>query len=232
MSKKVAIVQSNYVPWKGYFDLIHSVDEFVLFDDMQYTRRDWRNRNKIKTAGGTMWLTIPVKVRGRYFQAIRDTEISAPGWNQEHWKTIVHNYSRARCFGEYRGFLEDVYLGSNETLLSLVNYRFLKAICELLCIRAKISWSADYRLAEGKTERLVDICLQAGATEYLSGPAARGYIDEALFAQSGITLRYMDYSGYPEYAQLYPPFDHHVSIVDLLFNEGADAPKFMKSFKA
>ena len=229
-SKSVAIVQSNYIPWKGYFDLINMVDEFILFDDMQYTRRDWRNRNKIKTPQGLLWLSIAVQVKGHYHQRIRDTVISDPNWNREHFKTIKHHYARAKCFSTYADALERLYLGTDQTNLSAINHRFLAALCDLLGIETRITQSMDYRLADGKTERLVDLCKQVGATEYLSGPAARDYIDEDLFAQEGIALRWMDYSGYPEYRQLHGPFEHQVSIIDLIMNEGPDAGKYMKSF--
>lgn len=228
--KKIAIIQSCYIPWKGYFDIIKYVDEFVLFDDMQYTIRDWRNRNKIKTPNGLMWLTIPIRVKGGYYQKIRETVISDPGWNRRHWKSIVQNYSKAKYFHTYREIFEELYLRSNKRFLSEINYRFLIAICEILGINTKLSWSMDYRLVEGKTERLIDLCKQAGTTEYISGPTAKGYIDEELFGQEGISLKYMDYSGYPEYNQLFPPFEHRVSIIDLIFNEGPYAPKYMKSF--
>ena len=230
MIKKVAVVQSNYIPWKGYFDLINLVDEFILYDDMQYTKRDWRNRNKIKTRDGLQWITIPVHVKGSYFQKIKDTIISDPAWNKKHWKTIVHNYSKARFFRDYRDLFEELYLDMNERFLSQVNYRFITAICEILGIKTKISWSMDYSLAEGKTERLVDLCKQAGAKAYLSGPRARNYIDKRLFDEEGITLEFMDYSGYPEYKQLFPPFEHGVSIIDLILNEGPNASRYMKSF--
>lgn len=230
MTKKVAIVQSNYIPWKGYFDLIHMVDEFILFDDMQYTRRDWRNRNKIKTAAGVTWLTIPVEVKGKYFQKINETVISDPSWKQLHWQSIRHNYARAKYFRRYSDLFEDTYLGTNETLLSKINYRFIKILCNLLNINTKISWSMDYDLVDGKTERLVSMCQQAGATEYLSGPAASGYIDEQAFEAAGIKLTFMNYSGYAEYNQLHAPFEHSVSIIDLVLNEGPDAPRYMKSF--
>ena len=228
--KKVAIVQSNYIPWKGYFDLINLADEFILFDDMQYTRRDWRNRNRIKTANGKRWLTIPVEVKGKYFQKIKDTEVSDAAWNRKHWNSIVHSYSRARYFGKYKETFEELYLGCSEKYLSRINRRFLVAICKLLGIVTKITWSMDYRLAEGKTERLIELCKQAGTDEYISGPSAMGYMDEDRFKKEGIRLSYMDYSGYPEYAQLFPPFEHAVSIIDLIFNEGPDAQKYMKSF--
>lgn len=229
-TKKVAIVQSSYIPWKGYFDLINLVDEFILFDDMQYTKRDWRNRNLIKTPAGLKWLTIPVAVKGNFSQRIKNTQISDLRWSRKHWESIVHNYAKARCFDLYRELFEDLYLGLEEEFLSRVNYLFLTAICKMLGIETKISWSEDYTLVDGKTERLVSICKQAGATTYISGPAARDYLDQTLFDEENIALEYMDYSSYPEYTQLHPPFEHRVSIIDLIFNEGPDATKYMKSF--
>lgn len=230
VKKRVAIVQSNYVPWKGYFDIINMVDEFILFDDMQYTRRDWRNRNKIKTPRGPIWITIPVDAKGKYLQTIKETKISDLQWGRKHWDTIIHHYSKAAHFKTCRDVFEELYLGCNEEYLSLINYRFISAICRLLGIGTTITWSMDYRLTEGKTEKLIDLCKQAGATEYVSGPLAKGYIDEALFEQEGIALTWMDYSDYPEYPQLHPPFDHYVSIIDLILNAGPDSTRFMKSF--
>lgn len=227
--KKVAIVQSNYIPWKGYFDLINMVDEFILYDDMQYTRRDWRNRNLIKTPRGTEWLTIPVEVKGKYYQAIKDTRISDTGWGKKHFAAIAHNYAKAGYFRDHKEFIEHLYLESSETYLSDINYRFIRAICDQLGIATKISWSSEYRLVEGKSERLLDLCMQARAGNYLSGPAAEDYIDETLFRQNGIRLEWMDYSGYPEYTQLHPPFVHGVTILDLLLNEGPHARNFLKS---
>lgn len=230
MVKKVAILQSNYIPWKGYFDLINTVDEFILFDDMQYTRRDWRNRNKIKTPNGLVWLTIPVDVKGKYFQKIYETSVSDTGWAKTHWSSIVHNYSKAEHFQTHRDFLEELYCDTGELSLSQINHRFLKPICSVLNINTQISWSMDYKLVDGKTERLVSLCQQAEATEYVSGPSAKDYIVAHLFEEAGIDLTFIDYSGYPEYKQQYPPFEHGVSIIDLLFNVGPDAYKYMRSF--
>jgi WbqC-like protein family len=228
VGKTIAIVQSNYIPWRGYFDMINQVDELIFVDDLQYTRRDWRNRNKIKTPRGSAWLTIPVEVKGKRHQKIKDTVVSDSKWGSTHWKTIVHNYSRAKYFSRYKDVFEQLYLNSNEKMLSQINYKFLTSICELLRIRTKLTWSSDYRLVEGKTERLIDLCKQAGGNEYLSGPTARSYMDEGLFRNEGIAVRYMDYSGYLEYEQLYPPFEPKVSIIDLIFNEGPDAAKYLK----
>jgi WbqC-like protein family len=231
-AKRVAIVQSNYIPWKGYFDLMNMVDEFILYDDRQFTRRDWRNRNLIKTAQGLHWLTIPVRVKGRYEQRIDETMISEPEWSDRHWKTISQSYGAAPFFGQYRDAVAALYAIAGEERLSEVNRRFLDAICVILGIQTRLSWSTDYPTGGDRTERLVNLCRLAGAGEYLSGPSARAYIDEALFQAAGIHLTYMDYSGYPEYPQLHGAFEHGVSILDLLFNVGADAPRYMKSFGA
>lgn len=231
MSKKLAIVQSNYIPWKGYFDLINMADEFILFDDVQYTKYDWRNRNKIKTSSGARWLTIPVYTKRGHLQRINEAEIADPEWNTKHWRRIALNYRNAEYFAEYEEFFEELYLGSSERLLSEINYRFLSAICKVLGINTRLSWSMDYDTVEGRTERVVDLCKQAGATEFICGPAAQAYIDEQLFESAGIRLTYVDYSGYPEYEQLYPPFEHKVSIIDLIFNTGPDAPRYMKSWQ-
>jgi hypothetical protein len=230
MTKRIAVVQSNYIPWRGYFDLINSVDEFILYDDAQYTIRDWRNRNIIKTPDGPRWLTIPVAVKGKYLQKIKETRISDPTWGRKHWASIVHNYSRSEYFPMYRELFETLYLQSEDKLLSQINHRFIAAICRILGISTTISWSMKYDLVGDKTERLAHLCKQAGATEYLSGPTAKAYLNENLFADEGIAVAYVDYSGYSEYRQLYPPFESRVSIVDLIFNEGPNATDHMKSF--
>ena len=210
--------------------MINMVDEFILYDDMQFTRRDWRNRNIIKTPTGPKWLTIPVEVKGKYLQKVMETTISNTQWRRQHWTTIVHNYSKAKYFSKYKDLFESLYLDSEERFLSRINYRFLTAICDVLGIRTKISWSMDYNSTAGQTERLVNLCKQTGAKVYISGPAAKHYLDEEKFSRDDITLRYMDYDGYPEYNQLSPPFEHRVSIIDLILNTGPDATKYMKSF--
>ena len=226
--KRTAILQSNYIPWKGYFDIIHMVDEFILYDDMQYTRRDWRNRNKIKTPEGLLWLTIPVETRGKYYQRIRDTRVSGHDWCAKHLRALEINYAHAPYFRDYYDSLAEVYTAcEKEESLSRINYLFLTYVCRILDIHTKISWSWDYPLAEGKTRRLVELVKAAGGQEYLSGPAAKDYIEEDLFREAGIGLTWMDYSGYPVYPQLYGPFEHGVSILDLLFQTGPDAPSYM-----
>lgn len=225
--KSVAIVQSNYIPWKGYFDLIAAVDEFVLYDDMQFTRRDWRNRNQIKTPQGVAWLTVPVKVKGKYHQTIRETEIDGTDWLSQHLRSLELNYKRTPHFDEVFGLIRPVYEKEHPTL-SALNRDLLELLCGYLGIRTRLRDSGEFALADGKSERLADLCRQLGATEYVSGPAARDYLDETAFTALGIGVRWFDYSGYPAYPQLWGEFQHGVTILDLLFNCGREAPHYMK----
>ncbi len=224
--RKIAILQSNYIPWKGYFDLIASVDEFIIYDDMQFTKRDWRNRNMIKTHNGLKWLSIPV---GKDIdRCIRDVVVVDSKWQKKHWNSLVANYSRAKYFKEICNWLEPIYRQEAHTNLSQINRRFIEAICKFLEIKTAITNSWDYDLVEGKTERLADLCFKAGGAEYVSGPAAKDYINEEIFIEKGIKLTWFDYDGYPAYPQQWGKFIHHVTILDLLFNCGKDAPFFMK----
>lgn len=227
--KKVAILQSNYIPWKGYFDLIASVDEFILYDDMQFTKNDWRNRNKIKTPKGLEWVSIPVGAN--IDRKIRDVRLPATGWALKHLKTFQLNYAKSKCFDEVFPKLEQLYLVSESLNLSEFNRSLIQFVCDSLGITTKISNSWDYCVEGGKTERLVNICLQSQASIYISGPSAQAYIDKNLFDREQIELKWADYSGYLEYPQLWGGFEHGVTVLDLLFNCGSDSCKYMK-FKA
>lgn len=215
--------------------MLNSVDEFVLYDDVQFTKGDWRNRNKIKTRNGEIWLSIPVITKGRFGQNICDVEITDPHWAPRHWKTLVANYSKARYFKALSPVIENMYTeAGNESSLCRVNEIFIRGICGIIGIKTHISSSLDYKLPEDRNVRLVELCSQLGVNKYLSGPSAKVYIDERLFQEKGIQIAWMDYSGYPEYEQLYcPPFVHEVSILDLLFNVGpANALSFFEKDKA
>ena len=233
--KTVAILQSNYIPWKGNFHMMYLVDEYVLYDDVQFTRRDWRNRNKIKTPSGLKWLTIPVKNVSNHQssecgQRICDTEISDHSWAEKHWRQIEANYSIAPFWKMYEAPLKATYeAASEETLLSRVNHLFLSMLMELLGFSTKITWSMDYSAKGHKTDRLLDILQKAEATDYISGPLAKDYIEKEKFDEAGIVLHWMEYGPYPEYSQLYPPFEHGVSVIDTLCMLGTDAPAFIWS---
>lgn len=224
--KKIAILQSNYIPWKGYFDIIENVDEFIIYDEMQFTKNDWRNRNKIKTPQGVQWLTIPVgQAIGR---RICDVNLVNDRWQTKHWKTLESNYRRAEFFEEVSCLLKPLYLEQKHQNLSDLNVLMIQEICDYIGITTKISKSQDYGLIEGKTERLVDLCLKSNASHYVSGPAAKDYLDEELFIENNIKLIYYNYPNYPEYPQLWGDFEHAVSIVDLLFHCGKDSGMYMK----
>lgn len=229
--KTCAIVQSSYIPWKGYFDLINLVDEFVLFDCVQYTRRDWRSRNRIKTAKESVWLTVPVQSKGNYEAPIDTILVDGNQWAEKHWQTISHNYAKAPFFKEYAPIFQRCYEeAAAKTRLSEVNALFLRQICNLLEIKTRITDSREYAISPGKTERLMDICNQVGAKIYYSGPSAQGYMDYDIARAHDVEVRWMSYENYPEYSQIHPPFEHAVSIIDLFFNVGSKAPDYLQTF--
>jgi hypothetical protein len=227
MTKQIAILQSNYIPWKGYFDIIGMVDEFIIYDEVQYTKNDWRNRNRIKTPLGPQWITIPVYQKSLH-QKISETQVSNYKWGIKNWNSLMANYARAPYFKAYSPRFEEFYKTVKTPLLAQINVSLIKIICDLLEINTKITSSTDYDLKGNPTEKLVSLCKQSQATHYLSGHAAKNYLQENLFNDENIIIEWMGYEGYPEYPQLYPPFDHRVSIVDLVFNVGPASRNYMK----
>ncbi len=229
--KRIFITQSNYIPWKGYFDSINRVDEFVFYDDVQYTRRDWRNRQKIKTADGLQWLSIPVLSKNHHEKRICDIRIRDQHWQKKHLKTLLINYQKAPFFTELKDFVVDLYQNIDSANLCEINYYFIKRICEFLGIQPKFKYSFDFKLPHDKTERVIELCRQLHASHLFNSIKARDVLNESLIKEAGIKITYIDYLGYPEYPQLYPPFEHYVSILDLLFNTGKQAKKYLLSFK-
>lgn len=223
---KVAILQSNYIPWKGYFDIIGKVDLFIFHDDLQYTKGDWRNRNKIKTQKGTEWITVPCGTNEH--RLICDVELNNSDWQRKHWNLIQTHYIKAPYFKQYSPFFKEIYLGRTWKNLSEMNQYIIKSICtELLGISTQFDDSRAYNLKLAKGNRVIELLKKVGATTYLSGPAAKSYLDESAFEAEGIGLEWMSYAGYPQYPQLHPPFEHAVSIIDLIFNMGANASSCM-----
>jgi len=224
--KRVAVLQSNYVPWKGYFDIVRDVDLFIFYDDRQFTKNDWRNRNQIKAASGPEWLTIPVG--DAIDRLICDVAIANPAWQAKHWRTLQQNYGRCPHFARYRAYFEEVYLGRRWTNLSELNQTLIRHIArEFLGLRTEFADSRDYATRGQKLDRLLDLVVQSGATTYVSGPSAKDYIVPERFNEDGIDLVWKDYAGYPPYPQRFPPFEHRVSILDLLFNCGPEAPHYI-----
>jgi hypothetical protein len=221
------VIQSNYIPWKGYFDLIRNADLFVHYDEVQYTKNDWRNRNRIYSKNGLAWLTIPIS-RQAVHGPISAVELGSSDWQDLHFKTLQQAYGRARYFGQLLPLMEQGLLAQRWRRLIDVNRFWMKAVSELIGIRTAFVDSKDYVLQGSRVERLLGLLRTVGATEYITGPSARDYLSESelLFEQAGIRLTYWDYQGYPEYTQMRAPFEHYVSIVDLLANvELAEIPR-------
>lgn len=224
--KRVAIIQSSYIPWKGYFDIIHDVDEFIFLDDVQFTTRDWRTRNRIKTVNGPLWLSIPAGANRH--RNICDVVLDDHAWQSKHWNSIRHAYAKAPFFREYETFFADLYLGEAWQSLSEFNQALTTRIAhDLLGIRTRFTDSRQYAAEGTRTNRLIDLIVKSGGTHYLSGPTARAYLDTSAFTQQGLVLEYKDYSDYPEYPQSHPPFEHAVSILDLIFNTGPASSGFI-----
>jgi hypothetical protein len=228
--KRVAILQSNYIPWKGYFDIIHDVEEFIFHDDVQYTKQDWRNRNRIKTPDGLVWLTIPVGASEH--RNICDVELPQ-SWGPGHWRQIERAYARAPYFEMWRPLLEDSFTKTNWRFLSEVNQHLIRTIArEALGLQTRFRDSRELALTGRKQDRVLEILRKVGASTYVSGPAAKSYLDPARFDAEDIELVWKDYSGYPEYPQMYGPFVHEVTVLDLLFHTGADAARFIWGWRS
>ena len=228
--KKVAILQSNYIPWKGYFDLISQVDEFIFYDDVQYTAHDWRNRNRIKTQNGLLWLSIPVGESQS--RLICEVEIQNSTWQKKHWQTILQYYKKAPYFKDYKDFFEIFYLKKTHTNLSEMNHALIKKICkDILEIKTEFRDSSEFCLQGKKEERVLELLQKTNAGYYLSGPAAKDYIVEQHFREKKIEIAWMNYFGYPEYQQQFGQFEHSVSILDLIFNVGKESAFYIYGWR-
>lgn len=229
--KTVVIVQSNYIPWRGYFAMIARADELILLDSVQYTKNDWRNRNIIKTPSGLQWLTIPIE---RCFpQTIDEAHIAESGWSERHIRAIEHNYRRAKAFDETTSWLfPSLRTAAGFPLLTQVNAYLIGQIARQLGVNQPIRRCTDIVSRDAlanmdPTERVIQLCASAGATHYLTGPAARDYLLLDKFEQAGIEVQWMDYDGLPQYRQCWDGFEPRVSIIDLLLNCGSSAPEFL-----
>jgi hypothetical protein len=223
------VLQPSYIPWRGYFHQIRKADVFVFYDDVQYDKHGWRNRNCVKSQKGAQWLTIPVRSGGCVTEGtpIHDIRIDwNRRWNTDHWKTLTQLYGKASFFHRYAGDLERFYQSRPERLVDLTIPLTEYLAGALGISHVRFLKSSDFRLHGNKNDRLLDLLNQVGATHYISGPSARSYLDADRFARAGITIEFMKYD-YPEYPQRFPPFISQVSILDLLFMAGDEAPGYI-----
>lgn len=218
--KTIGIIQSAYIPWKGYMEFIRDCDVFVMYDDVQFTKRDWRSRNRIKSPLGLKWLSVPTN--GTLEHMIDEVQLSDPDWARRHLASLQQAYRSAPFWKEYQWLLDRIYRTPYETLSDL-NMGATKALCEALGITTELLPSRPFNAQGRKAPRLIDIIQQLGGDRYISGPAAKSYITDE-FEQAGIELRYKSYVGYPEYEQLHGDFEHAVTVLDLLFMLGPEAP--------
>lgn len=224
---KVVVLQTNYLPWKGYFDLISEADQLILYDDVQFTKNDWRNRNRIKSSSGLLWISVPVGQN--ISRKINEVEISDSSWQKKHWKTISLSYQKMSGFKDYKDFFEDFYLKKEWRNLSLMNEYLIKNILEFLGLKTPIQRSESFDLVGQKEDRLLDLLLKVRATDYITGPSGLNYIKKENFEAAGIALQIKKYGPYLEYSQPHGNFEHQVSIIDTLMCCGNNSSMFFKS---
>jgi hypothetical protein len=225
----VSIIQSNYLPWKGYFDILAKSDIFVFHDDLQYTKNDWRNRNQILTINGPEWLTIPCGTNEK--RLISDVSLSDHSWQLKHWNRIESTYKKSPFFYLFKEYFESFYLDNKWINLSELNKKLIIDISKnFLGLKTEFKDSSDFNLELSKGDRVLELLKKVGAKEYISGPAAMNYLDPQKFEQENIGLTWMDFSNYPSYPQFNqatPTTIHKISVIDLLFNTGKEASQFM-----
>lgn len=224
----VVILQPSYIPWRGYFDQIRRADLFIFYDDIQYDKHGWRNRNQIKTHQGKQWLTIPVHSRGvTSGTPIKDVRIDwSKPWTKTHLKSLTVSYSKAPHFKKYLRMLESIFERRDEFLADFTIATSILLARELGFISTRFIRSSELLNIDGqKTDRVVNVLKKVGAVHYICGPSASSYMEPEKFDEAGITFEYMEYN-YPEYQQLYPPYDPFVTILDLMFMMGPQSGEF------
>lgn len=223
---KVIITQPNYIPWKGYFSNMRNVDYLVIYDDVQYTKRDWRNRNYLITNNGPSLISIPVITKGRFYQKINETKVSDKNWYKKHWKFIENNYKKTKFYNYYSEIFYSSYHNIETDIISEIDLIFIKKIIELLGLNIKILKSSELNIIGDRNTRLLNICNSLNCSTYVSAPAAKSYLNENLFKENNIQVEYYNYNKFKEYKQNWNGFDHKVSILDMFFNLGPETVNY------
>ena len=225
---KLAIIQPSYIPWKGYFEIIKDSDIFVFLDNVQYTVRDWRNKNFIKGPNGLIPLIVPVK--GGRDQLIRDARIdNFWHWQYKHRESLIHSYSHAPYFKKYFFLVEEIYVNNKWEHLSELDTFIIKELAQILDLNTEFHYASDIGIDDRKTQLIMSMCDHFNSEIYISGPRAQAYVEKDLLDKTGIEIIYKDYANYRKYPQLFGPFVHGVSILDTLFNCGEDTLRYILS---
>lgn len=221
-SKKIVILQPGYIPWLGFFDLMHRSDLFVILDDVQYTVRDWRNRNRIKTAHGIKWLTVPIKSKGIRSKLVNEVEVdNEQNWMKVHIDTLKSYYRKAAYFDEIISLYEQALIRPIKRIID-IDINIIRHILNYLGIRKDLILSSDISVTGAKDLKLLEICKRMGGSHYISGYAAKAYLREDIFKREEIMVEWHNYN-HPYYNQLWLTelgFISHLSVIDLLFNHG------------
>ena len=216
---KIGILQPGYLPWLGFFEQMHSTDLFVILDDVQYDKKSWRNRNKIRTKDGWIWLTVPVITKGAFSQKTKDVMINNDiPWQRKHLKSLETNYKKASYYKDYMVFFQELYSKKWEYLVEL-DMAIIQFIKEQLNITTKLTFSSSLEVSGNKNEKILNICKKVGAAALYDGASAENFIDKNLFSKEGVALEFQQYN-HPVYPQLFQPFIPYMSVIDLLFNCG------------
>ena len=225
--KSIAIMQPVFLPWLGYFEQIGVTDSFMFLDDVQYTKQDWRNRNRIRTNTGWMWLTVPVRKAG-HDQRISETQIDGEYWKRKHLKSLQQNYASAPHYADIMAIIEPHIRARQSTLTDLTE-GLIESIASYLSIGSGFLRASEVPTkTQDRNERLVELCQHAGADCFLTGPAADDYLDHDLFSRHGISVVFQDYK-HPIYPQAFDGFESHMSVLDLLMNHGPASAEILLS---
>jgi hypothetical protein len=225
--KTIVILQPGYLPWLGFFDQLYNADVFVYYDDVPYDKQGWRNRNRIKSTSGIQWLTVPVLTTGRFGQLNNEVEIDQrKDWTRKHIITVKQSYSKSPFIKEYLPELEDALQQNWQYLIDLNKY-LVEMVCRWLNIKTEIVNSSALNIHGQRSERLLKICQHFNATHYLSGDAAKNYLDEELFNKNKVNILWQNFQ-HPVYKQCHESFEPYLSIIDLVFNEGKRSKLVLK----
>ena len=221
----ITIHQPQYLPWLGYLDKIDKADVFVILDNVQFKKNEWQNRNRIKTAQGCQWITVPVLYQ--LPEKINEVRINNKvNWSRKHLQALITNYSKSTYFDNYKSFFADIFSHSWDRLVD-INIEIIKFLISALELKTKLVTASDLKLREEPTERLIDICKTLNGNKYLTGKDGNKYMNLELFDKEGIEVIFQDFK-HPVYNQLFGDFEPYLSAIDLLFNCGDNSLEILR----
>ena len=227
---QIVITQSNYIPWRGWYAMVRSAETLMYLDDVQYTRRDWRNRNLIAGPAAPQWITIPVLVAGKYLAKIHEIECANKTWWKSHLSSLDSAYKKCVGYAQIReGLYKEFEEAGELKFLSEINDHINRWLFSILDIRVNCLISRNYISSSERSQRLAELCMAAGADHYISGPAAKSYLDESFFDYSNIKVSWVNYELLPELPTDIRA-DRELSIIHLLATAGIEETTRLTTF--